>query len=75
VVQSAFSPSKSEVEAAMRLVAAFKEHQDQGRGAFVFEGGLLLIATPVIVTGTSGEDTLCAVFLAHQEDPGVFSRH
>ena len=74
MVQSAFSPSKSEVEAAMRLVAAFKEHQDQGHGAFVFEGGWLLIATPVIVTGTSGEDTLCAVFVA-QEDPGVFSRH
>lgn len=38
VVQAAFSPSKAEVEAAMRLVAAFKEHQDRGHGAFVYEG-------------------------------------
>lgn len=40
IVQAAFSPSKAEVEAAMRLVAAFKEHQDKGHGAFVFEGRL-----------------------------------
>lgn len=39
-MQAAFSPSKADVEAAMRLVAAFKEHQDKGHGAFVFEGRL-----------------------------------
>lgn len=38
IVQAAFSPSKAEVEAAMRLVTAFKEHQDKGHGAFVFKG-------------------------------------
>lgn len=38
MVQAAFSPSKAEVEGAMRLVAAYKEHQDKGQGAFVFEG-------------------------------------
>jgi citrate lyase beta subunit len=38
VVQAAFSPNKTEVEAAIRLVGAFKEHQDKGHGAFVFEG-------------------------------------
>lgn len=41
IVQAAFSPSKADVEAAMRLIAAFKEHQDKGHGAFVFEGKMI----------------------------------
>jgi citrate lyase beta subunit len=41
VVQSAFSPTAAEVDAAMRLIQAYQEHQQQGQGAFVFEGKMI----------------------------------
>lgn len=41
VVQAAFSPSAADVQAAMRLLAAYQEHQQQGRGAFIHEGKMI----------------------------------
>lgn len=48
-MQAAFSPSKAEVEAAMRLVAAFKENQDRGHGAFVYEGACRAVLCCVLL--------------------------
>lgn len=41
VVQAAFSPSAADVQAAMRLLTAYTEHQRQGQGAFIFEGKMI----------------------------------
>ncbi|WIA09792.1 hypothetical protein OEZ85_009167 [Tetradesmus obliquus] len=41
VVQVAFSPSAADVQAAMRLLTAYTEHQRQGQGAFIFEGKMI----------------------------------
>jgi hypothetical protein len=43
----------------MRLVAAFKEHQDKGQGAFVFEGGLLLSQVVAHPVGKSAAEGFC----------------
>lgn len=41
IVQSAFSPSSAEIHAALKLLTAYQEHQQQGKGAFVFEGKMI----------------------------------
>lgn len=41
IVQSAFSPSATDIHNALRLIAAYQEHQQQGQGAFVFEGKMI----------------------------------
>lgn len=41
IVQSAFSPSSTDIHYALRLIAAYQEHQHQGEGAFVFEGKMI----------------------------------
>lgn len=40
-MQAAFSPSAADVQAAMRLLTAYTEHQQQGKGAFIFEGKMI----------------------------------
>ena len=41
IVNEAFTPGADEVEAAAALVAAFAEHEAQGRMAFKFEGAMV----------------------------------
>ncbi|XP_046903134.1 citramalyl-CoA lyase, mitochondrial [Hypomesus transpacificus] len=41
VVQEEFSPSKERVQWASELIAAFQEHQQQGKGAFTFRGSMI----------------------------------
>uniref|UniRef100_A0A2I3RKH6 Citramalyl-CoA lyase n=2 Tax=Pan troglodytes TaxID=9598 RepID=A0A2I3RKH6_PANTR len=41
VVQEQFSPSPEKVKWAEELIAAFKEHQQLGKGAFTFQGSMI----------------------------------
>eukprot|EP00775_Hariotina_reticulata_P002992 gene2992-3275_t len=41
VVQSAFSPATADIEAAMQLIQAYQDHQQQGQGAFVYQGRMI----------------------------------
>jgi citrate lyase beta subunit len=45
-VQQAFTPSDESIERAMRLLHAFNEHQQGGKGAFAFEGKM--VDAPVV---------------------------
>lgn len=45
-VQEAFTPSDQAIEQAARLMQAFREHQQNGRGAFAYEGKM--VDAPVI---------------------------
>lgn len=45
-VQKAFTPDEEAIEHAMRLMVAFNNHQESGRGAFAFEGKM--VDAPVI---------------------------
>jgi citrate lyase beta subunit len=45
-VQQAFTPSDEAIERAKKLMQAFKEHQQGGRGAFAYEGKM--VDAPVI---------------------------
>jgi citrate lyase subunit beta-like protein len=40
-VQEAFTPSVKEIEQALRIVRAFEEHQQAGRGAFAMDGKMI----------------------------------
>lgn len=40
-VQAAFTPSAAEVAQAQRVLAAFEEHQKEGRGAFALDGKMV----------------------------------
>ncbi|KAL0964109.1 hypothetical protein UPYG_G00318840 [Umbra pygmaea] len=40
-VQEEFSPSQDRVQWATELIAAFDEHQKQGKGAFTFQGSMI----------------------------------
>ncbi|XP_077486940.1 citramalyl-CoA lyase, mitochondrial-like [Amblyomma americanum] len=39
--QEAFAPTPTQLERARRLVQEFHQHQEQGKGAFVFEGSMI----------------------------------
>ena len=41
IINAAFTPSRSEVEAARRLIAVFKAHQRAGRGVCVLDGRMV----------------------------------
>uniref|UniRef100_A0A8C9CV82 Citramalyl-CoA lyase n=1 Tax=Panthera leo TaxID=9689 RepID=A0A8C9CV82_PANLE len=41
VVQEQFSPSPEKIKWAEELIAAFKEHQQLGKGAFTFQGSMI----------------------------------
>ncbi|XP_077926261.1 citramalyl-CoA lyase, mitochondrial isoform X4 [Halichoerus grypus] len=41
VVQEEFSPSPGKIKWAEELIAAFKEHQQLGKGAFTFQGSMI----------------------------------
>jgi hypothetical protein len=60
VVQAAFSPSAADVQAAMRLMTAYTEHQRQGKGAFIFEGKMIDAPTVLQV----GMQVLCGTLLS-----------
>ena len=45
MVQRAFSPAPERVEWARALIAAFKEQQAEGRGAFAFRGHMIDMPT------------------------------
>jgi len=45
VVQRAFAPSPERVDWARQLIAAFIEHQAEGRGAFAFRGHMIDMPT------------------------------
>ncbi|XP_055355232.1 citramalyl-CoA lyase, mitochondrial-like [Paramacrobiotus metropolitanus] len=40
-VQAAFAPSQDQVQWAQQLTAAFQQHQQQGKGAFVFRDSMI----------------------------------
>ncbi|KAL7646295.1 UNVERIFIED_CONTAM: hypothetical protein RMT77_003204 [Armadillidium vulgare] len=41
IVQAAFSPSPEKIRWAEELVRSFKKHQEEGKGAFTFEGNMI----------------------------------
>ncbi|EDV23849.1 uncharacterized protein TRIADDRAFT_26921 [Trichoplax adhaerens] len=41
IVQESFSPSKEQIEWAKALSIAFEDHQQQGKGAFIFRGQMI----------------------------------
>ncbi|XP_061580644.1 citramalyl-CoA lyase, mitochondrial [Cololabis saira] len=41
VVQQEFSPSQDQVRWAEELITAFREHQEEGKGAFTFRGSMI----------------------------------
>nr|KAF6460120.1 citramalyl-CoA lyase [Molossus molossus] len=41
IVQEQFSPSPEKIKWAEELIAAFKEHQQLGKGAFTFQGSMI----------------------------------
>jgi citrate lyase beta subunit len=46
VVQQAFTPSDEAITQALRLMQAFEEHQNAGRGAFALDGKM--VDAPVV---------------------------
>jgi len=41
IVQEVFSPSEGAIQSAKELIVAFQEHQQSGKGSFVFKGQMI----------------------------------